>query len=184
MHNHPLRGATITTPDGKNATDRQDNGETMQDIDDRTEQLRELFAEQFFAVLATRSGDHIHTTLVAFAASEDLRTFFLCTPRATRKYANLKQHPTVSLMVHNSSNQASDTRQAIAVTISGVATEVPTEQLTAARAIYLSRQPHMAEFANSADTAMIEVAVNRYDLVCHFQEVRSVDIRQDGYQSP
>lgn len=151
----------------------------MQDLHQLKSSLAALFAEQFFAVLATRNGDQIHTTLVAFAAVEDLKTIFVCTPRATRKYANLKQHPWVSLMVHNSSNLATDIRQSMAVTVCGVAEEVKTSQLEAARSVYLGKQPHMADFATAPNTAMIEVSVSRYDVVAHFQNVTILEILKD-----
>lgn len=143
-----------------------------------------LFDEQYFAVLATRAGDQIHTTLVAFAATDDLKTIFVCTPRATRKYDNLKQHPTVSLLVHNSANQPTDTRRSIAVTVSGSAGEVRDTQLADARAVYLARQPHMAEFAASPDTAVVEITVSRYDVVARFQEVATLDIQKDRIIAP
>lgn len=151
----------------------------MKDIRELKTQLAQLFAEQYFAVLATRSGDQIHTTLVAFAADDDLKTIFVCTPRATRKYANLKQHPTVSLLVHNSANMATDIRQAVAVTVSGRASEVPVQHLEAARSVYLAKQPHMKAFATSPNTAIIEVSVDRYDVVAHFQDVTILEIRTD-----
>jgi general stress protein 26 len=156
----------------------------MKDIRQLKARLSSLFSEQFFAVLATRDGNHIHTTLVAFAATGDLKTIFVCTPRATRKYANLKQNPSVSLLVHNSSNMSSDIRQAIAVTVSGTAEEVPAERLEAARAVYLARQPHMSGFATSPNTAIIEVTVGRFDVVAHFQDVTILEIRKDRIVDP
>ena len=142
-------------------------------------ELTTLFGEQYFAVLATRSGERIHTTLVAFAAVDDLKTVFVCTPRATRKYDNIKENQGVSLLVHNSTNQTTDIRQAKAVTISGTAAEVAADQLEQARGIYLARQPQMADFANSPDTAMIEIRVDQYDVVAHFQEVTILEIHKE-----
>jgi len=156
----------------------------MKDIRQLKARLSILFAEQYFAVLATRSGENIHTTLVAFAAADDLKTIFVCTPRATRKYANLKLNPLVSLLVHNSSNMATDIRQAIAVTVSGSAEEVPAKRLEAARALYLAKQPHMSGFATSPNTAIIEVTVGRYDVVAHFQEVTILEIQKDRIVDP
>jgi len=156
----------------------------MKDIRQLKSSLSTLFQEQFFAVLATRSGDSIHTTLVAFAASDDLKTLFVCTPRATRKFANLKQNPSVSLLVHNSSNMATDIRQSIAVTVSGTAEEVPADRLELARAVYLAKQPHMSGFATSPNTAIIEVTVGRYDVVAHFQDVTILEIQKDRIVTP
>lgn len=83
----------------------------MKDIATPKADLTALFTRQYFAVLATRSGERIHTTLVAFAATRDLKTIYLCTPRATHKFTNIKEHPEVSLLVHNSTNQRTDIRQ-------------------------------------------------------------------------
>ena len=156
----------------------------MKDIHQIKASLSTLFAEQYFAVLATRSGENIHTTLVAFAAGEDLKTLFVCTPRATRKFANLKQNPSVSLLVHNSSNMATDIRQSIAVTVSGTARETPTERRGAARAVYLAKQPYMAGFATAPNTAIIEVTVGRYDVVAYFQDVTILEIQKDRIVPP
>lgn len=156
----------------------------MKDIHQLKTRLSSLFAEQYFAVLATRIGDHIHTTLVAFAATENLKTFFVCTPRATRKYTNLKQNPSVSLLVHNSANMATDIRQAMAVTVSGDAAEVPENRLEATRAVYLGKQPHMSAFVRSPNTAIIEVTVKRYDVVAHFQDVTILEVQEDRIVGP
>jgi heme iron utilization protein len=156
----------------------------MKDIRQLKASLSTLFKEQYFAVLATRSSDQIHTTLVAFAATDDLKTIFVCTPRATRKYANLKQNPSVSLLVHNSSNMATDIRRSIAVTVSGTAEEVPAGRLEAARAVYLGKQPHMAGFATAPNTAIIEVTVGRYDVVAYFQDVTILEIQKDRIVDP
>lgn len=156
----------------------------MKDIGRLKTSLAALFAEQYFAVLATRLDDRIHTTLVAFAVTDDLKTLFVCTPRATRKYTNLKQNPSVSMLVHNSSNQAMDIRRAMAVTISGTAVEVPEQGLADARQVYLAKQPHMADFAESPNTAIIEITVNRYDVVAHFQDVTILEIQENRIVTP
>lgn len=151
----------------------------MKDIRELKAALTALFAEQYFAVLATRTGDQIHTTLVAFAATPDLQTMYVCTPRATRKYSNLKQNPSVSLLVHNSANRATDIRRSIAVTVAGQAREVPESEIDAARSVYLGKQPHMRAFATSPNTAIIDVSVDRYDIVAHFQDVTILEIQHD-----
>jgi general stress protein 26 len=157
----------------------QSEAPSMKDIHEIKARLTTLFAEQYFAVLATGTNDHIHTTLVAFAATNNLKTIFVCTPRATRKYTNLKRNPSVSLLVHNSANMATDIRQAMAVTVSGRAAEVPDHGLAEAQAVYLGKQPHMAGFVKSPNTAIIEVAVKRYDVVAHFQDVTILEIQKE-----
>jgi hypothetical protein len=142
----------------------------MKDIIRIKSLLTTLFMDLYFAVLATRSKEQLHTSLVAF---------YLCTPRATRKYGNLTQYPSVSLLVHNSANLAADIGQSVAVTVTGRATEAAGSGLEHARAVYLAKNPHMAAFASSPETALIAVNVIRYDVVEHFQNVTILDIHGD-----
>ena len=88
-------------------------------------EVRNLLASQKFAVLSTQEQDHPYLNLVAFAETSDLRTLLFATPRATRKYGNLSSKSGVALLVDNRSNDAADIREAMAVTIIGIAVEVP-----------------------------------------------------------
>ena len=72
------------------------------------EALAQLFKSQYFMVLATKSVDELHTSLVSFTASHDLRWFYFITPKKSQKFLNLKKYPQVSLFVDNRSNKAED----------------------------------------------------------------------------
>lgn len=144
--------------------------------------LLELFATQYFASFATHCGENIHSSLVAFVVTEDLKTLYLCTSRATRKYANIRKKPSVSLLIHNSSNAVTDVNQAVAVTVTGTAREVPEERLDLARALYLAKHPHFSGFVTSPNTAFIEVTVASYDVVTHFQDVVILKMVSSGME--
>lgn len=139
--------------------------------------LKQVFSSQNFASMATLNKDGIHNCLVAFSVSEDLKTFFLCTPRTTRKYANLLENPTVSMLIHNSSNQAADLKNAVAVTVAGKAQEVSKEDRQSARQSFIKKHPYMKDFVMAKNTALITVYVTRYDIVTHFQDVSILDIQ-------
>ncbi|MBS3783817.1 MAG: pyridoxamine 5'-phosphate oxidase family protein, partial [Anaerolineae bacterium] len=97
----------------------------MNDPEATKSTLRELFADQRLAVLATREeGGHPYANLMAFAASDDLKTLLLVTGRATRKYQNLRADPRVALLIDSRSHQVSDIHKAVAVTVLGDAEEV------------------------------------------------------------
>jgi nitroimidazol reductase NimA-like FMN-containing flavoprotein (pyridoxamine 5'-phosphate oxidase superfamily) len=55
--------------------------------------LRALLESQRFAVLATEDQGQPFASLMAFAATDDLRHMVILTERTTRKYANLKSNP-------------------------------------------------------------------------------------------
>ena len=139
--------------------------------------LNKVFSSQNFASMATLHNDRIHSCLVAFSVSEDMKTIFLCTPRTTRKYANLLENSTVSMLIHNSSNQAGDLKNAVAVTVAGKAQEVSKEDRQSARQSFLKKHPYMKDFVMANNTALITVYVTRYDIVTHFQDVSILDIQ-------
>jgi nitroimidazol reductase NimA-like FMN-containing flavoprotein (pyridoxamine 5'-phosphate oxidase superfamily) len=141
--------------------------------------LRDLFASQRLAVLATREDDgQPYANLMAFAVSEDLRTVLLVTGRATRKYANLTAEPRVALLIDNRSHQASDIHEAMAATVLGAAEEVSGVERERLLPVYLARHPHLEAFASSPSCALFRVDVRSYYLVRRFQEVTELHVRR------
>jgi nitroimidazol reductase NimA-like FMN-containing flavoprotein (pyridoxamine 5'-phosphate oxidase superfamily) len=140
-------------------------------------QIRSLLASQKYAVLSTQEQDHPYLNIVAFAETTDLHTILFATPRATRKYGNLSSKAGVALLVDNRSNDAADIREAMAVTIIGIAVEVPDSERERFERVYLEKQPHMEEFLSSTATALIKVDVESYLLVSRFQNVTRLNLK-------
>lgn len=140
--------------------------------------LRELFQTQQLAVLATcEANGQPYTSLMAFAVIDDLRQILLVTSRSTRKYANLSAEPRVSLLIDSRSHQRSDIHEAVAVTVLGEAEEVTGSEQDHLLAHYLSKHPHLEDFATSPSCALLRVWVNSYYLVSRFQEVVEFHVR-------
>ena len=135
------------------------------------DQLKELFASQQLAVLATDACGRPYTSLVAFAASDDQTRLIFATTRATRKFSNIRQNPHVSLLIDSRSNQVADFRDAIAVTAMGEAREVSGADRERLCTLYLARHPHLASFVGAPSCALLEVSVTQYYLVSRFQNV-------------
>jgi nitroimidazol reductase NimA-like FMN-containing flavoprotein (pyridoxamine 5'-phosphate oxidase superfamily) len=156
----------------------------VKDTESIKSRLRKLFREQQFAVLATREKDgQPYTSLMAFAASEDLRQILLTTSRFTRKYANLSAEPRVSLLIDSRSrgaagpDQRADIHEAVAVTVLGEAEEVTGEELDNLLTHYLAKHPHLEDFATSPSCALLRVRVTSYYLVSRFQEVVELHVQ-------
>ncbi len=81
--------------------------------------VRELLASQGLAVVATQGAKGPHTSLVAFAATDDLRCLVFATERETRKFVNLATGPRVALLVDDRSHRPADLVEATAVTATG-----------------------------------------------------------------
>ncbi len=141
------------------------------------ESLASLIDSQKLAVLSTYSGGQPYVSLVAFAASDDLDHFFFVTPRATRKFTNILEHPQIALLVDNRSNNESDFGEASAVSILGKAREITYGEREMQLRIYLKKHPYLEEFATSSTSAIVQVQVETFVLVDRFQEVTELQLR-------
>ena len=112
-------------------------------------QIRNLLASQKFAVLSTQEQDHPYLNIVAFAETTDLHIILFATTRATRKYGNLSHRSGVALLVDSRSNDVADLREAMAATITGVASEVSGVEREGLERVYLEKHPHMKKFSSS-----------------------------------
>ena len=133
--------------------------------------LGDLFRSQRYAVLATDQRGQPFTSLMAFAASEDLAQLVVLTDRAARKFANLKANSRVALLIDNRENKGSDTQESVAVTAIGEAEELDALADAHLLQLYLARHPYLAAFAASPSCAIVRVKVSSYQLVSRFQEV-------------
>ena len=130
-----------------------------------------LLRQQQLGVLSTSAEDLPYASLVAFAVSADDRRLYFATPRATRKFANMRANARVALLVNNSVNHPQDFHLAKAVTVLGSARPVPEARLDAVRRQYLEKHPHLESFVHAPSCVLLEIRVDRYILVERFQNV-------------
>ncbi len=133
--------------------------------------LSGLFTSQKLAVLGTHQKGQPYGSLVAFAATPDLKNLLFATTRATRKFANLRSDPRVSMVLDNRSNRVADFRKAVAATALGRAKEVRGKEREKLAAIYLAKHPQLKDFVNSPTCALVKVRVEVYYVVWRFQNV-------------
>ena len=146
--------------------------------------LRALLDSQHLAVVATQMPDGPYVSLVAFSASEDLRTIAFVTSRATRKYRNLSATPNVSVLVDSRTHSVEDFSTGSAVTAVGKATDVPKDEADAALRRFIQRHPHLEAFVKAPSTAMCLIEVKKYYLVTRFQHVVELDVTQWSSSNP
>jgi len=138
----------------------------------------QLLKDQPLGVLGTNHQKHPYTSLVAFAATEDVRCLYFATTRATRKYNNLVEDQRVAFLVDNRSNQKMVLYEAVAVSAYGQAVEVPVADRGEALALYLAKHPQLKIFVSSPSTALFRISIESYHLVQRFQDV--TEFRMDG----
>ena len=147
------------------------------DNNDRSElaAIGNLFDSETLAVLSTQKDGHPYASLVAFAATPDMKKILFLTPSTTRKYDNLTASPRVAVLVNNSRNSTDDFYSAMAVTALGSAEPLRGEGRGEYLDIYLARHPHLGEFAAAPTTELIGITVDKYIKVSRFQSV--IEIR-------
>lgn len=145
-------------------------------MNDALTDVRTILAERRFGVLATHEAGQPHAGLVAFAVSDDLRRIVFCSPRDTRKVANLAADGRAALLVHTAGNDEADLGAALALTAVGTASPAEPLQQAAGRALLLARHGALADFAAKDDTLLMVLHVKRYDLVRNFQDVQTVEM--------
>ncbi len=135
------------------------------------EQLTSLLATQKLAVLATHNQGQPHASLVAFAATADLREILFVTTRTSRKFANLRTDPQAALLIDSRTNQEADFHQGQALSATGTVSELSGPERSSRLQIYLRKHPHLAEFAQSPSCALMSLQVHVYNFVSKFQKV-------------
>jgi nitroimidazol reductase NimA-like FMN-containing flavoprotein (pyridoxamine 5'-phosphate oxidase superfamily) len=140
--------------------------------------LKDLFSSQPLAVLATQSNGQPYGNLVAFVATEDLRSLLFATARGTRKFANIKTDPQVAMVMDSRTNQKADFEKAVAVTATGVVEEIGDIERDPLLKLYLSKHPHLKKFVTSPTCALLRVEVDTYYVVRRFQKVVNLHMKE------
>jgi nitroimidazol reductase NimA-like FMN-containing flavoprotein (pyridoxamine 5'-phosphate oxidase superfamily) len=147
----------------------------MEDFSDPRELLRGLFASQKLAVLATQDEGQPYGNLVAFAETDDLKHLIFVTSRNTQKYANVTENAKVALLIDSRRNQISDFHTAVAVTAIGAAEEITGNEREFLARVYVAKHPHLAEFMDRPDNAVIRITVSDY-VVAGFDKAQRVHL--------
>lgn len=140
--------------------------------------LANLFSSQPLAVLATQGNGQPYGNLVAFAATEDLKSLLFATARGTRKFANITLEPRVAMVVDSRTNQRVDFKRAVAVTATGIVEETESTERDHLLKLYLSKHPHLKKFATSPTCALLRVKVDTYYVVKRFQDVMVLSMEE------
>ena len=134
--------------------------------------VKDLCQEQNFAVLGTDGEGHPYTSLIYFAASEDLKQIAFVTPKETRKFSLLSSNKRVSLLVDNRSYFPDNLSLIHAVTITGNASVLRDEaDIKQYSSLFLNKHPHLVDFLNAQSSELILIKPLRFFYVRRFQEV-------------
>lgn len=129
--------------------------------------ITDILAVHTLGVLATCSEGHPHSSLITIAFLPDYSGLLFPTLRSTRKYANMLENSRVSILLDNRSVEKHP-NDLYALTIFGIAKIVDVEQHPLHANRYLQFHPHLSDFLDLPDTAMIRVHVEKICMVERF----------------
>ena len=111
---------------------------------------------------------------MAFTVSDDLRYLCFATDRTTRKYRNLTEDPRVACLIDSRQSYPADLGNACALTVTGHIRQPDSAALAPLQAKHAARHPHLSAFLAQPTTCVLTVAIEQYDLVSQFQQVRTL----------
>jgi len=126
--------------------------------------IKDLIQSNDVCVLATVSGRDPHCSLMSYAASDDCRELYMVTQANTKKYRNLTENPSVSLLVDSRRTAPHNQAKALTITgtIAGVADAGRKEEL---KRRLLVRHPHLKGFFEQSDAEVVVVKVTAFQLL-------------------
>lgn len=140
--------------------------------------IRDLLTRQRLAVLATQQHGQPYTHLVTVAADAQQHYALFPTLRATRKYANLLADSRVALLWDSRVDGPQGGAGEAALTALGTAAEVSEADREALERFYLTHHPQLADFVRRPDCALVQVRIQRYQLVTRFEDVIELEPEQ------
>jgi hypothetical protein len=133
--------------------------------------LRTLLDSQLLGVLGTHQEGEPYTSLVGFAATDDLESLLFATGKATRKHANLVADGRASMLIDNRTNSPTDFTEASAATAVGMVETIDADQRADFDRVFLAKHPHLEAFVRSPSCVLLRLRVSVYMVVTRFQHV-------------
>lgn len=135
--------------------------------------IQQLLASQQVGTLATQDKEQPYTSLVAYAADQNLKTIIFVTAVGTRKYNNIMNNRQVSLLVHNFGGDVSSFSKAAAVTVLGTAQEAAPQDKENLVGLYLAKHPDLGDFVRDSVNKVIVITVHDY-IIATFGETKHI----------
>lgn len=143
------------------------------DHDELRTRIKQVLASQLYGVLSTQGEQGMpHASIIAFASADELRSIVFATPMNTRKHRYMRDRPGVAFFVDDRRENREELMQVVGIEATGQAIELTGDEKQAYRSILVAKNPQMAGFVDSPDSALIRITVKEYDVVDHFQHVQ------------
>jgi len=131
------------------------------------EKMKSIVKGNDLCVLATVSEGKPHCSLMSYISDEEGREIYLISHKQTKKYSNLVENPTVSLLIDTREEEKGHKRVYIkALTVSGEFQTIDNPaKKDLVRAKFLKRQPHLTDFLNDSGAEIFSIKIKSFQLL-------------------
>jgi nitroimidazol reductase NimA-like FMN-containing flavoprotein (pyridoxamine 5'-phosphate oxidase superfamily) len=131
------------------------------------ERMKDIVKANDLCVLATVSEGKPHCSLMSYITDEEAREIYLISHKQTKKYFNLMENPTVSLLIDTREEEKGQRRIYIkALTVSG---EFQTINDPGKKALihgkFLKRHPYLTDFLNDPGAELFSIKIKSFQLL-------------------
>jgi len=131
------------------------------------EKMKDIVKRNDLCVLATVSEGKPHCSLMSYISDEEGHEIYLISHKQTKKYVNLMENPTVSLLIDTREEEKGQRRNYIkALTVSGefqAINDLRKKDLIRAR--FLKRHPHLTDFLNDPGAEIFSIKIKSFQLL-------------------
>jgi len=131
------------------------------------EKMKDIVKANDLCVLATVSEGKPHCSLMSYVSDEEGREIYLISHKQTKKYFNLMENPTVSLLIDTREEEKGRRRIDIkALTVSGEFQTINnTGKKDLIRSKFLKRHPHLTDFLNEPGVELFSIKIRSFQLL-------------------
>ena len=125
------------------------------------EEMKSLVKRKNTCVMATATDNNPHCSLMTYVTDDDCRKIYMVTSRKTKKFQNLSENPSVSLLIDTrEEDYGSQNPMLRALTISGVFTQLGDEnKKSTIRSEMASKHPNIRDLIKNPDSEIICIKI-------------------------
>lgn len=136
----------------------------------------ELMTHQQFGILTSIGSDGPHSSLIAFAVTNNLKTVLFMTLQETRKYANIIANPNVSLLVDNRPANSKEISGCFALSAYGTVKKVDLNSAVATKELFAFCHPELAQYLDKPTYSLFSVSIKKYEVINGLSEVYTYQV--------
>ena len=131
------------------------------------EKMKDIVISNDLCVLATVSEGKPHCSLMSYISDEEGQEVYLISHKETKKYSNLMENPTVSLLIDTREEEKGEKRIYIkALTVNGEFQTIKDPgKKDIIRAKFLKRHPHLVDFLNDPGAEIFSIRIKSFQLL-------------------